>query len=416
MADGEHEVTRTRGHSQAGRSAALLIALSGGPRTLRDLEDAFLAYGRRVPGDPRPGVAHGRAGSDLLHSVLERDLDRGMQLGWVVRRDDAFTLTDEGSTQAQAALAVARSRRRRIHRFLAPSRAAGTAAVIQLGITALKVPAAVISGSLAQINDAIEEVLDVVTSAMVYLGIKFDRQRAANVVLVAVLLLTASLAVAFGVHRLIAPVTPTVSWYPVTVAVISLFLYTVRSAYERAAGLRGVSPSLISQSIDSRNHALVSASVVGSLFAAAFHVDIVDTLVGLSIALLILKSAVSLAVEVVRATRQGAQPDLTSHSLWLADRLYGLVGSRRRAWLLAVIDEEPGVHKTDLLRRANRALSATANPLIREFGIDTEPDNGIDPLIDDLIEDRFVALDATGRMRLTESGRRHLRRSDRKHR
>jgi hypothetical protein len=141
-------------HPQTDPSPALLIVLADGPCTRRDIEDAFRAYGRRLPGDPRPSF--GRRGSRVdLCSVLERDLQRGMQLGWVARDADRVALTDAGRTKAEAALALARSRRHRIHRFLDPSRAAGTAAVAQIGITALKIPAAVISGSLAQINDAI---------------------------------------------------------------------------------------------------------------------------------------------------------------------------------------------------------------------------------------------------------------------
>ena len=50
--------------------------------------------------------------------------------------------------------------------------------------SAFKVPAALISGSVAQLNDALEEILDVVASTAVVFGLRFKRERLANVVVI----------------------------------------------------------------------------------------------------------------------------------------------------------------------------------------------------------------------------------------
>jgi hypothetical protein len=119
---------------------------------------------------------------------------------------------------------------------------------------------------------------------------------------------------------------------------------------------------------------------------------------------------------VVRAARLGGQPDLARHRLWLADRLDDLVQSRRRNWVLALIEQEPQLVKGDLLERADAALSATTNPLIREFGSETGQDQDVGLLLDDLISEHLVAIDPTERLTLTDQGRHHLRQSANGHR
>jgi len=209
--------------------------------------------------------------------------------------------------------------------------AAATATMAaQLAITIIKIPAALLSGSAAQLNDAAEEVLDVIASAMVYLGVRFNAERLANVVVVALMAATGCLTLAVAVRRLFVPVTPAVSWYPLTVAAASVPVYAVRSAYERSAGLRGGKVSLVSQSVDSRNHALAGVAVTTGLISVILHAAVIDTLIGLALALTILKSCAGLTRDLIRSLRSGQQPGLSRYSLWAADRLEQVISSSTR--------------------------------------------------------------------------------------
>lgn len=50
-------------------STPVLLVLSAGPKSLSEIEDAFQAYGRRFPDDPRPYL-----GSRTEATKLERSL------------------------------------------------------------------------------------------------------------------------------------------------------------------------------------------------------------------------------------------------------------------------------------------------------------------------------------------------------
>lgn len=78
-------------------------------------------------------------------------------------------------------------------------------------------------------------------------------------------------------------------------------------------GLRSGSMALITQSVDSCNHVIIAASVMTGLVTLVLRFSLLDTLVGLAVALLIFKSAVELAIETVRSL--GEEVDLSHYKL-----------------------------------------------------------------------------------------------------
>ena len=359
MSRGDHD---DRQHPRSRPPTTILVVLSAGPKTPAEIEDAFRAYGRRLPGDPRPHLGSRGAGTRLGRS-LALAMDQAVEAGWAVKRKhgDQFQLTKAGRAEADRVLADLRSRRGRVHRLLRPSSAATTTMAAQIAITGIKVPAALISGSAAQLNDAAEELVDVIASIAVYLGLRFNAERLANVVVVALMAVTGCFTLALAVRRVVVPVTPTVSWYPLTVAAASVPAYAVRSAYERSAGLRGGNVSLVSQSVDSRNHALAGLAVTAGLVSVALGATVIDTTIGLVLALFILKSCADLTRDLVRSNRGGQPPGLSRYSLWIADRLERIIKARIETWLLYLIGTEKVTARADLLRRAAAAADPDVN-------------------------------------------------------
>ena len=418
--------------------AAVLVVLSGEAKSLPAIQDAFRAYGRRLPGQFRPYLGGRRGDSSgladaLAHLVgqgwvtrdLDRRIDRGTDAcgnaetgdgatrdGWAGQ--DRFALTETGRAEANRVLAGLRTRKRRVHRLLQPATAARTSMAAQLIVAAIKVPAALISGSTAQLNDAAEEVADVIASAGVYLGLRLHRERAANLLVVALMLAAGCLTLAVAVRRLLLPVTPAVNAYALTVAAASIPLYALRSAYERSAGLRADSPALVSQSIDSRNHALAGLAVTTGLISASLGAPAVDTLIGLALALTILRSGLVLASDLVRARREHQQPDLSRYSLWIADHLQQLVHTRLQTWMLQLVAACGRITRTDLLHRADTALDPATNPLLREYGMEVVTTGALQPALDALITRGLLT--GGDRLTLTEAGSRQLQHALRRRR
>ncbi len=382
----------------------MLVVLSDGPKTRAEIQDAFRAYGRRLPGDPRR-LAGSRGEGTRLGRSIDAALEQSFAAGWStpLDGDDSISLTDAGRVAADRVLNHLRVHRERMHRLLRPASAATNTMAAQVAITAVKVPAALISGSIAQLNDAIEEVLDVVASITLFFGLRFNRERVANYVVVALVIFTGCFALALALGRLFVPTTTDVNWYPLTVAAVSIPFYGLRSAYERDSGVRGGSAALISQSVDSRNHALVGVGVVIGLISSALGAGIVDTLIGLGLATAILKSGIVLARDLIRSIRNGEEPDVSRYSPWVSDRLKRVINSRLETWLLFLVDSEQVTGRDDLLRRVGRAVSRESNPLLREYGMEVDASSMIEPALDELT--RLDLVSASEPLSATDRGR-----------
>jgi hypothetical protein len=279
---------------------------------------------------------------------------------------------------------------------------------LQPAVTAVKVPAALLSRSTAQLNDAAEEVLDVVASTAVVFGIRWKHERLANAIVVALMLATGLLTFALAVRRFVVPVTPTVSWYPLSVAIASVPIYGLRSAYERAAGLRGANEALVSQSVDSRNHALSGLGVTAGLLAVRFGAPVVDTSIGLVLSLTILKSCASLARDLVRSLRTGQTGELARYSFWVADDFQRMINRRLRTWLLHLVADEHITGRSELLARAEAAADPESNPLL-QFGMEVDVKALVEPALNELIRQGLL-VDGDP-LKVTDRGRRLLLRT-----
>ncbi len=98
-------------------------------------------------------------------------------------------------------------------------------------------------------------------------------------------------------------------------AVLSALACAVLWGHQRYVGLRSGSVALITQSIDSRNHVFVALGVTARLAATLLHFSLLDSLVGLAVAILILKSALELGIEVLHSLGEDNMVRATGNGL-----------------------------------------------------------------------------------------------------
>ena len=142
--------------------------------------------------------------------------------------------------------------------------------------------------------------------------------------------------------------------------------------YQRFVGLRGGSMALITQSVDSRNHVIVAASVTAGLVASLLRFPLLDTLVGLAVAVLILKSAVELVVELARSLGE-EEVDLSRYKMGLAEQYEQFRQAQLRDWMLYLVQERGVLTRAELLARARQALDFGDNPVLQELGLAERP-------------------------------------------
>ena len=93
-----------------------------------------------------------------------------------------------------------------------------------------------------------------------------------------------------------------------------------------------------------------------------------DRVVGLLIAVVILKSAVDLIVEVVRARGEG-EIDLSRYRFGPAEQYARLRRRQFRDWLLLFVDERAPIARDELIERVTETLDFRRMPTLRELGV-----------------------------------------------
>jgi cation diffusion facilitator family transporter len=161
----------------------------------------------------------------------------------------------------------------------------GVAAVAQTAIFA-------VSGSVALLADLVHNFGDALTA--VPLGIAFwlrsDRaERRAGRFVVAAIFVSACVAGAEAVQRLVHPTSPTHLWALAAAGAVGYVGNWIAARVRVRAGQRLDSPALIADGHHARADAYVSLSVIASAAAVAVGVPIADPLIGLAITLVILR-------------------------------------------------------------------------------------------------------------------------------
>ena len=390
-----------------GQSWEIAAALWDGPRTLPEIVDHFHSYIRLLGLFSVTGRMERR--HRQMAKRIEEAVEELIERGWVVREGERYALTPLGREEASKPLADMRKTRARLSKLAQPQTVSQVGLAVHWGLAALKLPAALLSGSVGLLNDATDTLLDGLSSVLVYFGLRFDRERAVNVVLVLLMLGTGGFTFYEAVRRFFVPFEPEVDWFTFLAAILSALVCLALYLYQRYIGLRSGSLALITQSVDSRNHVIVAASVTAGLVASLLRFPLLDTLVGLAVAVLILKSAVELAIEIIRSLGE-EEADLSRYQMGLAGWYERFRQTQLGDWLLYLVEKEGVQTRDELLARARQALDFSRHPMLRELGLARPPQAGemIEQSLAELFEHGWLA--GEEQLSVTDAGREHLRR------
>jgi len=396
----------------------LAVLLSRRPRTAQALADALRIYGLRftvfVPTAERPGrlaqverARRHRRSPAWLSTHVATALDAMASAGWVSRDGPQYALTPIGHLQVERARERADARIAHRRWLLTADGAARLTLVTQIGLAALKLPAALVSGSVAQLNDAADTLLDLFSAVVVFIGIRLKRERAASVLLVVLMLATGAFTLWQAVERLLNPSSPTLELFPTAVAVGSVAVYLGLWFIQRLVGLRSASLALITQSVDSRNHIIVAVGVTAGLVTASLHLPLVDALVGLAVALVIGRAGIELALDVARSGAD-EEPDLSRYRFWIGEWTDAYQRRSIQDWLLYVVAHDGIESVPGLLTRAHEAIASEDGVFGTELGSTRiVVDDVLAASLGELRRRGWITGD--GQLIVTATGRRHLR-------
>jgi hypothetical protein len=149
--------------SEIGESWGIAMTLLDKSLTVEGIMEQFHTFTRRFG-------FFGNFFSESVHrgvdftEWLQDHLDGLVSRGWVVQNDGLYALTEEGRKAASKALAEVERTRKRVDTLATPENASRLTLIVHLFLAALKLPAGILSGSVGLLNDAIDTLLDGVSS------------------------------------------------------------------------------------------------------------------------------------------------------------------------------------------------------------------------------------------------------------
>jgi cation diffusion facilitator family transporter len=401
---------RDRPHEEYGQSWEIAAALWDGPRTRDEIVDHFRSYVRFLGLFSVTERLERHDRSERMVAFVKETLENLIERGWVVHQDERYALTPAGREEAKVALSELGETGALLRKFVQPQTVSQVSLGVHLGLAALKLPAGLLSGSVGLINDATDTLLDSLSSLMIYVGLRFDKERAVNIVLVLLMLGTGGITFYEAVQRFFIPFQPEVDWFTFLAVILSALVCLALWVYQRFVGLRSGSMALITQSVDSRNHVIVAVSVTAGLVASLLRFPLLDTLVGLAVAVLILKSAVELTIELVRSLGE-EEADLSRYKFGVVELYERFRQAQLRAWMLYLVEKRGVQTCSELVKRAQQALDFSRIPTLRALGLAQQQ-----PRASEMIEQSVAELFERGwltgeeRLSVTEAGREHLSR------
>jgi protein-S-isoprenylcysteine O-methyltransferase Ste14/Co/Zn/Cd efflux system component len=394
-------------NSEIGESWGIAMTLLEKPLTVEGIMEQFHAFTRRFGffGNFFSESAH--RGMDF-RQWLEDHLDELTERDWIVRDGETYALTETGRDAATKALSEVEKTRNRIEALATPQNASKLTLFVHLFLALLKLPAAILSGSVGLLNDAIDTLLDGVSSLLVYWGIRVKRERLVSRLLVLFMLGTGGFAAMEAVLRILRREPVEADWFAFAAVLVSAAVCGLLWFIQRFIGLRRQSMALITQSVDSRNHVIVAGGVTAGLFAALLDFAWLDYLVGVAVAILILKSAVELAVELIRS-RGEESPDLSRFQFGVYERFRR---SQLCSYMLFLVRNHDADTKAQLLTAVKDALDFRGNVFLQTMG--AEHLEGGEELIRNcyqLLIARKLLIERPGegkRLELTQAGEKRL--------
>jgi ubiquinone/menaquinone biosynthesis C-methylase UbiE len=386
----------------------ILMILAAGDKTFSEIVESFARFMYHFGHFGREEVVAGFTEEAFAVAVKEALVELERE-GAVIRGGEIYGLTAEGQQRANKNRRQYQELGRLVEGLLHPQTVSLVGLGVHIGLAVLKLTAGTISGSVGLISDGMDTALDGLSSVLVFVGLRLKKEQAVSVVLVLLMLGVGIGAGYEAVHRVFAPEEVEANLLIFAAAILSGLVCLLLSLYQRYVATRSGQQSLIAQAVDSRNHAIVAVGVITGLIATLLRFPLLDSLVGLAVAALILKSGVEMALEMVRTLR-GEEMDFSRYELGFVEEYRHFQERQLGDWLLYVIAEEGPVTQPALLAHCRETLDAQDVPILHElgWGKGLGLEKQVTGALETLVECRLVTTDGKA-LEVTERGRAELR-------
>ena len=302
---------------------------------------------------------------------LESRLKDMEEAEWLNREEDKYRLTKLGRQEAEKARDESLFSLHYIKgRILTEQFSAKLTLIIHFVLAAIKLPIGLLSGSVSLINDSLDTLLDGISGVLVFIGIKKNFEKQVSAILCFMMLITGSLALYTSVKKIFVPYQNNIDIWSFLAIIVSIFVSLFLMYFQRFVGIRRESFAIVTQSFDSQNHVLIGFGVLISLVFSRAGIIWPDLMIGILVALLIIKAGFELALDLIRSAR-GQEFDFTRYRPRFLALHNRFEIKQLRNWLLVFIDHHRELNKAELINKAVTAMDFENNITLKYLGINT---------------------------------------------
>jgi Co/Zn/Cd efflux system component/predicted transcriptional regulator len=335
-----------------------------------------------------------------------------------LNENEEYELTDPGKRQAEK-YKKDMEKGAEIFRdhILSPTATARNTVIVDLFLASIKLISGFVSGSVALIADGADATIDTASAVVVWAGIRFGKEHLGTVIIVLMMFVTGLTVGYESLTKLYGAITSTIDpiakpYLVIVVELVALISAVMLTFYQRYVGKSNGNLSLISQSVDSKNHIYVAGVVILGAIFSTVGIHFVDPLIGVYIAVRILKDAIALAREAISSLK-GEETDFSAYRMPFEKHYKGYKTESFRSWILYSMLEDGLRTGEELIASLEKVFKPKYVPILSEFGYSLG--EGMDfktefnALITPLLDKGYLAQDGDS-FELTPSGKRAIER------
>jgi divalent metal cation (Fe/Co/Zn/Cd) transporter/predicted transcriptional regulator len=274
-----------------------------------------------------------------------------------------YELTEEGNRKASTIIGRMEERSRKIEKdLLETSSAARNTIFINFFLAVMKLSSGLISGSVSLIADGVDATTDTISAFLVWLGIKVHKEFLSTVLVIFMLFVAAFSVGSEAVRRIITAIISTLTPISHVDLVIVVEFIAILTAiflfiYQRHIGRDNNNLTIVSQSVDSKNHIMIGSAVIISAVFSIYGIYYVDAIVGIFISLGILRDAIGLSREAL-SYYEGEDTDLSKYKTAFGDYMKLNHYESFQFWIMFAIHEKGINTKEGLIKSLENAFKA----------------------------------------------------------
>ncbi|MFX1380230.1 MAG: cation diffusion facilitator family transporter [Promethearchaeota archaeon] len=258
--------------------------------------------------------------------------------------------------------------------------------------------------------EGFENFLDCTAVILIAIGIKFKKEKLANIIIVSLMTFTGVSIVINSIQSLIfGPEPISNALYIVIIAIVSVFLNTYLRTLKNFVGKKNRNTSLIASAIDSKVNIILSISIIiGALLSnlgSALGIPLLhycDPIIAIFVCFLIFKEVIEIIREII--TSKEEEIEFEKFQMKYEKNFSEYITK----WIFSVYNDNSSLEYTPelLSEYFQKSLNKGAEVYTEfaYFGLYLFKEIGIISVIDDLLNENYLSVSKIGIIKLTEKG------------